>query len=547
MKIILILLISLFINLFAKPLHTEYKVVVLEDWKPYYFINEQGKPDGYAIEHFEALAANMGLKYKYLVVKSWKEALRLFDLKKVDIIPNIGITPSREQRMLFSEPTDLFTISLFKKNDTQIDSTLKDAKIGVVLQNACNKLITEKTTNYKIIFQTFKQSLHALQNDEIDVMCYPQPLMEQVIQEKEIYNISSFGKPLHEITRAIAVQPTEIDLLEMLNKEILRLKIDGTYIKIYSKWFEKQKDIELSYQELALLILSLILIFLMIIFITKRQKLLLTQNELQVKLNEKEKKLLQLQDQKLQDQKILLTQSKIAAVGEMIGNISHQWRQPLSIISTHTSSMRLFLNMNKTITNDEINNCARKVEEQTMYLSETISDFRDFFKADTDKVETIQIQEMFTKLYALTSSIMKSNYITYIENIDENINIILNQNIMIQALINIYNNSKDAFIEKETLYDERYFFVNVTLEKETIVIKLKDSAGGLNNNIEDKIFEPYFTTKHPSIGTGIGLYMTHQIITKQLKGTIKAYNCNYVYNNKDLTGLEFVIKIPLKL
>lgn len=546
-RVIFITLLFFSLNLIAKPLNEPHSVGVLKDWKPYYFINDKGKADGYAVEHFEAIAKNIGLKYNYIVVDSWKECLKLFNAGKIDIIPNVGITKSRKHDMLFSEPTDLFSISLFKKEHAEISSNLRDKKVGVVLQNIGNKLIDKQITNNKIIFQTFHQALLALQNDEIDVMCYPKPLMEQILQEKNINDISSFGKPIYEVTRGMAVSLKETHLLEIVNKEILRLKIDGTYVEIYSKWFEEHKDLELSYQELTLIILSFIIVFIVLLFIGIRKKLLITQDDLEKKLDDKENQLLQLQDQKLQDQKILLTQSKIAAIGEMVGNISHQWRQPLSIISTHASGLRFKIKIKKKITNEEIIECAKKVEEQTMYLSKTIDDFRDFFKADTSKVELISIKKIFNKLYELTNNIMSTYNITYVENIDKTISTMLNQNIMIQAFINIYNNSKDAFEEKNIKKKERFFFVDVYLQDKTIVIHLKDSAGGMDNTIEDKIFEPYFTTKHPSIGTGIGLYMTNQIITKQLNGTIKAHNCEFSYKNKDLKGLEFVIKIPLKL
>jgi signal transduction histidine kinase len=115
---------------------------------------------------------------------------------------------------------------------------------------------------------------------------------------------------------------------------------------------------------------------------------------------------------------------------------------------------------------------------------------------------------------------------------------------LIQALINIYNNAKDAIDESKT--EEKYFFIDVTCKGREGIIVIKDSGKGINEDILDKIFEPYFTTKHKSKGTGLGLYIAYTIVTQHLKGTIQVKNREYDYQNKHLYGVEFVITIPLQ-
>lgn len=120
-----------------------------------------------------------------------------------------------------------------------------------------------------------------------------------------------------------------------------------------------------------------------------------------------------------------------------------------------------------------------------------------------------------------------------------------NESLLIQALLNIYNNAKDAIKENAVIY--KYFFVDVQCNKNAVVITLKDSGGGIDEDIIEKIFEPYYTTKHQSNGTGLGLYITYGIVSEHLRGTIEVHNTDYNYLNYELSGAEFIITIPRNL
>mgnify|MGYP001176962340 CR=1 FL=1 len=253
-----------------------------------------------------------------------------------------------------------------------------------------------------------------------------------------------------------------------------------------------------------------------------------------------------LEEEQNKQEQLLLNQSKIAAMGEMLGNISHQWRQPLSVITTHVSAINVWLDFDKDISNQDLRDCADSVLKQANYLSRTIDDFRNFFMSNSTEKKVYMLKDIFYKLENLIKIPFENNFIETVNDIDESIEVELNENILIQAFINIYNNSKDAFLEHNISTDDRYFFLSMKERENQVIMTFKDSAGGIKEGSMDKIFEPYFTTKHQSIGTGIGLYMTNQIITKHLKGTIEASNETYVYNGKTYTGAKFVIKLPLK-
>lgn len=235
---------------------------------------------------------------------------------------------------------------------------------------------------------------------------------------------------------------------------------------------------------------------------------------------------------------ILSQQSKMAAMGEMIGNITHQWRQPLNAIKTQSSGIKFkseFGILEKKDINEGMDNISNTVE----YLSTTIDDFKDFFNPKKHHV-TFTIEELFQKIEKLLGSHFKNANINIVKNID-NIEVIGYENELLQVLINIYNNAKDEF-ERQNIKD-RYIFVEAKEENENIIIKIKDNANGIPKEVIKHIFKSHFTTKKDKNGTGIGLYMSKQIIKRFAKGNIEAYNETFEYKDSSYTGACFKLTI----
>ncbi len=240
---------------------------------------------------------------------------------------------------------------------------------------------------------------------------------------------------------------------------------------------------------------------------------------------------------------LLFKQSKLAAMGEMIGNIAHQWRQPLSLISTIATGLKLKIETQTDDKNEAIEFLDR-LNTTSQHLSATIDDFRNFFVADKRK-EQFLVDCLIEQNLVLLDSIFKTNFIEVKVAIPKDITLNTYKNELTQALLNILNNANDAFKEK-SLEEDKYIFIKAYKKQNNIIICIKDNAGGIPSNIIDKIFEPYFTTKHKSNGTGIGLYMTYQIINEHIHGKIEVENCTYIYNNETHKGAKFIITIPNK-
>ena len=246
--------------------------------------------------------------------------------------------------------------------------------------------------------------------------------------------------------------------------------------------------------------------------------------------------------EQIKSQEILYHQSKIASLGEMLGNIAHQWRQPLSVISTAATGTKVKKEYG-LLTDEEFYKNMDIINDTTQYLSQTIEDFRNFFMADTSTEVKINIEKVIEKVLALINDSYKSSNIEIIKNYTQTpILLTCNENLFIQALINIFNNAKDALNTIKNR-EKKFVFINLENINKQIFIEIKDNAQGIPKNIINKIFDPYFTTKHESQGTGIGLYMTNQIITKHLKSNISVDNVQYKYKGIVYSGASFKIKI----
>ena len=237
-------------------------------------------------------------------------------------------------------------------------------------------------------------------------------------------------------------------------------------------------------------------------------------------------------------EEIISQQAKMASLGEMIGNIAHQWRQPLSTISTTASGVKLQKEFNQ-LTDEKLKEHMESIVITTKFLSQTIDDFRNYIKKDKRKKE-FNISENINKILTIMKGSFTNNFITIETNIEEN-SIYGYENELNQVLLNILSNSKDAL--KNVPEEHRYINIESYKKDNSIIIIIMDSGGGIDEDILEKIIEPYFTTKHQSQGTGLGLYMTHKIITESMNGKITIKNCKMKHFDK---CAKVEIELPIK-
>ena len=254
-----------------------------------------------------------------------------------------------------------------------------------------------------------------------------------------------------------------------------------------------------------------------------------------IDLSEEKKQRIELEEKN----KVLEYQSKMATMGEMLDNIAHQWCQPLSLISTTASGIKL-QNDCGILDNNTISDSLGSIVDTTKYLSQTIEDFRNFVKGTHEKT----IFNLFnTSKYALKllDGILKKNDIKvfFSTSLDE-IKILGYPNELIQVIINIVSNSVDAF---DNDVENKFIIIDIRKENSNVFIKIKDNAKGIDENIIDKIFDFRFSTKTKTKNSGIGLYMSNQLIKEGMKGSLKVKNSEYLHEDIKYKGAEFTIEL----
>ncbi len=236
-------------------------------------------------------------------------------------------------------------------------------------------------------------------------------------------------------------------------------------------------------------------------------------------------------NQKLQDEvnkaveknrtqeKILMQQAKMAEIGSMVESIAHQWRQPLNILGL--SMTKLNLNLELGINAQDTEKTIEIVEQQIQYMSQTIDDFRNFFKQD--RVQTkVNINNIVGEIETLLGPLLANKNIEFIREIDPEVTVLVYSNELKQVLINIVNNGREAI--EHSKEQEKKIIVSCINDNDHCTISIEDTGGGVPLHIIDKIFDPYFTTKFKSQGTGIGLYMAKMIVEKHFLGKLSVYN-----------------------
>lgn len=242
---------------------------------------------------------------------------------------------------------------------------------------------------------------------------------------------------------------------------------------------------------------------------------------------------------------LMAEQTKLAAMGEMLGNIAHQWRQPLNIISMSSSNLKLKNDMGE-LNNSTLSESLSLILKTTNHLSDTIDTFNDFLKIDKEKT-IFNVNDNIKNSISLIDSFFKNFNIDIVLELEEGLLLNSLPNEFSQAFINILNNAKDAIVLN--LKDNEFGLIKIKTKKidNFIEILVLDNALGVDKDILNKIFEPYFTTKHKYQGTGLGLYMTRKIINSSMGGEISVQNKKFLHNQKEYEGAEFKITIPIKL
>jgi len=324
---------------------------------------------------------------------------------------------------------------------------------------------------------------------------------------------------------------TTRDLVIVLILGLTLWLVLGSYdgFEVLIEYLNTHEEYELDEVFLLLLILSPFLIVYALLRVKEAYRL---NKELKL-LNEKlEQRVQEELAKRKENESLLIQQSRSAALGEMISNIAHQWRQPLNAVSLNVQNLD-FLYKNKQLSDEQMERSVKKITFLTLNMSQTIDDFRNFFKPEKVK-HSFDINNTVKKAIRIVDTSFETLNIKIDFKVNNNNYEVFGfENEYSQVIVNILTNSKDTFIERDI--ENPLIEIELIKNDDNVDLILKDNAGGISKEIFPKIFDPYFSTKES--GTGIGLYMSKMIIEKSMDGNLSAENID--------DGLKFIISVPI--
>ena len=533
------------------------------DWEPFEVLDKNGKHIGIAADIIKLISSKLNIELKIIPTKTWEESIEFSKVKKCDLMSFLNETPQRKEWLTFTEPIFKDPNVIIGRLDSPIIKDLSKIKASIAIPKGTAMYERFQKDFPKLIIipvNSEDEAFKLVEEKKADLTVRSMIISAFNIKEKGFFNLKILNQPEnYENQLRIGVIRNEPILKDILNKAIVTLTKEDIQ-NIVNKWvaikYEKVEDY-------TYLWLSITFIIILLVFFLYRQYLLkhnnnFLQNEVLKRtqqletsnqiLKEKKNELNKLNsslEEKVKDeveknkifQEKLFKADKLASMGEMISNIAHQWRQPLSIISTVATGIKIQKEFG-TLKDEELVQNMDLINKNAQYLSETINDFRNFIKGDR-KIKNYDLSTTINNFIHIIESTIKTDNINIILNLGKDIKINGYPNELIQCLINIFNNSKDAF--KEIKQENPLIFISTSLQNDNLTIRIKDNAGGIPQNIISKIYDPYFTTKHKSQGTGLGLHMTYKLIDEGMHGKIEAQNVEFEYENKIYKGAEFII------
>jgi signal transduction histidine kinase len=382
-----------------------------------------------------------------------------------------------------------------------------------------SQLLKETITNFKNIDLTLKSRGHVFEEEN----------KKEYLKNIESFFIIFKNKLDYEHNADIGV----IDFFLDKKYEELVKNIDEYVLKT-------QKESEKSIEDIVF-IQTVLLVFLLIILVAEAVFIFLpAENEIKEKTKELEDINKNLEERvraevaKNEEKTLqIIHQSRLATMGEMVSMIAHQWRQPLASISAISGTLSLDVMM-ENYKADFFQKELESIDELAQHLSSTIDDFRDFFKTDKELCYE-EIKKIVEKSFKIIAPTLEAKRITFDNSIEDNIFVNTYVSEIKQVLLNIMKNAEDVLVEKKI--QNPTIWIRGTEHNGFAELIIEDNAGGISNEVINRIFEPYFTTKKSKDGTGLGLYMSKIIVEEHCKGKLSVENGEY--------GAKFTMIIPL--
>lgn len=490
---------------------------------------KEGQNIGILPEVMSLVEKKISIPFRYVPVKTWKECIELSKMKQVDIAAFIVASPNKHLHLSPSHKVIDAYIGIATKINEPFShglSKLDTQNVAFIKgQKSVQQYVKRKFPNLNVVLvDSVEEGLTLVA--EGTVYGYADETYSLAYNILNLYNNEL--KILNRvddtpINGSIGVHKDETVLLSIINKAVD--KVDEREIRdIVHSWISVRVENGFDYT-LLIQIAFLLLIVVLVSFYWVRRLLkeVKRRKEAELELKKFNNNLAKDISSKIQEihykDAMLLEKTKLAAMGEMIGSIAHQWRRPLSTLHINVEMLEDDFKENK-IDHDFLEKFIKKNSEIIRYMSHTIDDFQNFYKIDKEK-RLFDVMEKIKSVSDLNINQLEESGIKITKE-GETFTVFGYPSEFQQVILNLISNAKDALLENEI--KNPYIKIKVFSDGTQGYIQVSDNAGGIYAELKDKIFEPYFTTKEQNGGTGLGLYISKMIIEKNMQGALSFSN-----------------------
>ncbi|GEM_PF-1180708 len=503
---------------------TEAVKVGIYNNPPKIFFDTANRPAGFFVDLIDAIAQESHWDVHFVPCQ-WEECLQKLESGEIDIMPDVAYSKSREARFDFNDEVALSSWSVvYTRSKTPVSSILDlHAQHVAVLKNSIQtEALKHESALYDIkpIFlevDSFQRAFELLKQKKIDAAIvnnfYNEPLASTISKTTVVLN------PV--VLKFALTKGANASWKQRLDEGLKTLKNDpqSVYYRAKAQWLDTPYPVDnptsrapwiFGFGGLFVLLLILLLF------------------RLKHRLNTARKAL-------KEAEQLLLIQSRSAAMGEMITMIAHQWKQPLAILSTVANHIKIDGELG-VVKPEKFKGYYDDLSTQIVDLARTIDHFKDYLKPNKAKEQIDDPKTLIDMTLSLIGKTFENEGIEVRTSIQDIPPLYLYQNDFIHVLLNLLNNAHEAFAHHSV---HKYVAVRAFVDaKNCLIVEVEDNAGGIDNEVKNHIFEPYFTTKTKSNGTGLGLYMSQSILKNYFHGMLS------VTSEGAITC--FTISIPLE-
>jgi signal transduction histidine kinase/ABC-type nitrate/sulfonate/bicarbonate transport system substrate-binding protein len=491
---------------------------------PIAFFDNDGKYLGVSASYLKLLEKQLGVTFVLDYSRSnWNDSLKGMNNGELDMLSYATILTKQKNNIHLSNSYMKETIVIVANSNVGYVNDLNDLqgkKITVVKSYATEAFLKKEYPHLQIILsQTPLEALKKVSSGEADACVEGLSVVSYLINQYDLKGLKVVGETPYQYEYVFAFR-NDWEILAKITNKVLASISQKDYEEIHGHWLVMKIQEPINYFYIWISVGLAIVIFLLILYKNRALDKLVRYRtaELEALNQHLQEEIEKAIEKNSTQEKMLMQQTKMAEIGSMLESIAHQWRQPLNILGLSISNLSLGFAFGNV---ENIESTVEIMEKQIQYMSQTIDDFKNFFKQDSAR-KRINISDTLNEIETLIDPLLKRSKITLVRNIDPLITVIVYPNELKQVLLNIINNAREAIEHSKS--KNREISVSCVNNSSFCTISIEDTGGGVPLAIIDKLFDPYFTTKFESQGTGIGLYMAKMIIENHFLGKLSVYN-----------------------